>query len=175
MAQPLQGANLIAAYNAGPSHVKEWLSDSDEENDKNVCFTSDGIYLNPASSRVKNIILSAVREILTNYRVAGIQYDDYFYPTVAESFDEDSYKAYTSGTETPLELSHWRRQNVNSLILCTYNVVKAAKGDRIFGVSPAADLERCYNELYADVETWVSGGYVDYILPQLYFGFVYPN
>ena len=155
--------------------VQEWLSDSDEENDKNVCFTSDGIYLNPASSRVKNIILSAVREILTNYRVAGIQYDDYFYPTVAESFDEDSYKAYTSGTETPLELSHWRRQNVNSLILCTYNVVKAAEGDRIFGVSPAADLERCYNELYADVETWVSGGYVDYILPQLYFGFEYPN
>lgn len=155
--------------------VKSWLTDGDKENDKNVCFTENGIYLNPASSQVKSIILSAVREILNGYRVAGIQFDDYFYPTVDESFDEESYEEYVNSAESPLELSHWRRMNVNALILSTYNVVKAAGADKVFGVSPAADLERCYNELYADVETWLSGGYVDYILPQLYFGFEYPN
>jgi len=44
----------------------------------------------------------------------------------------------------------------------------------LFGVSPAADIDRCYNSLYADVEAWLDGEYIDYMMPQLYFGFEYP-
>ena len=38
-----------------------------------------------------------------------------------------------------------------------------------------ASIEKNYNELYADVKTWVESGCLDAVIPQLYFGFDYPD
>lgn len=156
------------------SPAKQWLTDDNTENDKNVCITENGIYLNPAENEVKKLILKGVREIIENYSVDGVHLDDYFYPTTAVSFDETSYGEYKQTVHVPLDLGDWRRQNVNSLIHTLYCAIKAYNKDIMFGISPAADIDRCYNELYADIEGWAHGGYVDYIMPQLYFGFEYP-
>ncbi len=156
------------------SPAKIWLNDDNDGNDTNVCITDTGIYLNPAAAEVKKLILSGIREIIENYAVDGIHLDDYFYPTTDPSFDEALYTEYKQSTQTILDLPDWRRQNVSSLIHTLYCAVKAFNKNIQFGVSPAADIERCYNELYADVEGWAHGGYVDYIMPQLYFGFEYP-
>ena len=157
------------------SPARAYLEDADTSNDKNVCITDGGIYLNPASSQVRRLILCGIREILDNYKVDGIHFDDYFYPTVDAKFDEASYKEYADSTENPLWLEDWRRQNVNTLLNSCYCAVKQAGSDILFGVSPAADINRCYNTLFADIEGWLGGGYVDYIMPQLYFGFEYPK
>ena len=139
----------------------------------NVSFTENGIYLNPAGEQVRAKITAAVREIINGYAVDGIHFDDYFYPTTSPSFDEALYSEYLKGNDQPLTLEEWRRVNVNSLILGVGLAVRA-KGGLKFGISPAADLDYCYNTLYADVEGWLGGGYIDYIIPQLYFGFDYP-
>ena len=157
------------------SPPKQWLTDDTKANDKNVGITDSGIYLNPAESDVRKLILKGVREILENYAVDGVHLDDYFYPTTAAAFDETSYNEYKQTVSVPLDLADWRRQNVNSLIHTLYCAVKAHNKNIMFGVSPAADIDRCYNELYADIESWAHGGYVDYIMPQLYFGFEYPK
>ena len=47
--------------------------------------------------------------------------------------------------------------------------------DIVFSVSPMASIQKNYNELYADVEAWVESGCIDCIIPQLYFGFDYPD
>ena len=156
-----------------PAYI--WLNDETPENDVNVCFTDSGIYLNPAAPEVKKLILKGVRVIIDNYEVAGIHFDDYFYPTTDAAFDEAAYKQYQSTAELPLTLAEWRRMNVNSLINSVYCAVKEKNSAMQFGVSPAADLDRCYNTLYADIEGWIGGGYIDYIMPQLYFGFEYPR
>lgn len=156
------------------SPAKRWLSDEDPDNDKNICITDSGIYLNPAESDCKRLVLDGVREIIDTYDVDGIHIDDYFYPTTNASFDKVSYEAYSGNCEQPLTLDEWRRKNVNSLINSIYCTVKAKDQNIAFGVSPAADLDRNYNTLYADIEGWLGGGYVDYIMPQLYFGFEYP-
>lgn len=156
------------------SPAKQWLTDDNAANDKNVCITDSGIYLNPAESEVKKLILGGVREIIENYAVDGVHLDDYFYPTTAAAFDEESYSEYKQTVSVPLDLGDWRRQNVNGLIHTLYCAVKAYNKNIMFGISPAADIDRCYNELYADIEGWAHGGYVDYIMPQLYFGFEYP-
>lgn len=44
-----------------------------------------------------------------------------------------------------------------------------------FGISPAGNMQLNYDELYADTEAWVENGYVDYLIPQLYFGYTFPN
>ncbi|MBQ0083867.1 MAG: family 10 glycosylhydrolase [Clostridiales bacterium] len=157
------------------SPARKFLEDQNTENDKNVCVTKAGIYLNPAENEVRRLILCGVREILENYDVDGIHFDDYFYPTTDEKFDEASYKEYEASAEYPLDIGNWRRQNVNTLLNACYCAVKQKGENLVFGISPAADIDKCYNSMYADVEGWLGGGYIDYIMPQLYFGFRYPK
>lgn len=137
--------------------------------------TKKGIYLNPASVAAQKLIVDGVREIVENYNVDGIHMDDYFYPTTDAEFDKADYSAYTRSAAVPLSLANWRRSNVNALVSGINTVVKGQGKNIQFGISPAADLNRCYNTLYADIEGWIGGEYVDYIMPQLYFGFEYPN
>lgn len=154
------------------SPVYKWLYDDNPENDVNVCF-ANGIYLNPAETQVQKLILDGIKEIIQRYDVDGIHFDDYFYPTTEASFDEKSYQRYCDTTQKPLELPDWRRANVNTLISSCYNTIKYENEQILFSISPAASVEKNYNEFYADVKTWIKDGYVDVIIPQLYFGFKY--
>lgn len=164
--------NIDALDAASP--VRVWLEDEDTENDANVCF-SNGIYLDPSRAEVRRLVIDGVREILRNYAVDGIHFDDYFYPTAEPEFDAVSYNAYTSECEEPLELAEWRRASVNQIISGTYTAVKFFSNDLIFSVSPAASLRKNREELFADVAAWTANGCVDWIIPQLYFGFEYPE
>lgn len=173
---PYRVSTASADINTLPdaSPAKKFLTDDDPSNDNDVCFTENGIFLNPSGVHAKLLVLSGIREILDNYDVDGIHFDDYFYPTVSADFDKTSYENYTRETSLPLTLEDWRRQNVNALLNACYCAVKQKGKDILFGVSPAADIDRCYNTLFADIEGWIGGGYIDYIMPQLYFGFEYP-
>ena len=90
-----------------------------------------------------------------------------------ESFDQTDYSAYVNANGNPLSLADWRRENVNRMLKSVYNTVKSYGNDIAFGVSPAGNNERNYDELYADTDAWINGGYIDYIIPQLYFGYNY--
>ena len=151
----------------------KWLTDQDAANDINISF-SNGIYLNPASGEAQRLVIDGIREVLLKYSIDGIHFDDYFYPTTAPEFDKTSYENYTAGSQNPLELAFWRRANVNALISGCYTAIKFIDKDIIFSVSPAASVGKNYSEYYADVSAWVKSGCVDWIIPQLYFGFEYP-
>lgn len=144
------------------------------EGNKNVVI-SNGIYLNPAESEVQQLVINGVREVITNYNVDGIHFDDYFYPTTNKEFDKASFEEYKSITKDALSLEDWRRNNVNSLISGCYNAIKYYNEKIEFSISPAASINGNYNTMYADIRAWVDGEYVDCIIPQLYFGFYYPD
>lgn len=144
----------------------KWL-----DTDKVVVVDKTGIFYNPADKDVIDLVVRGVEEIVRNYAVDGIHFDDYFYPTTDESFDSSYYKSYKS-TGGRLSLAAWRRQNVNELISEVYSAIKSINPDCVFGVSPTGNTNSNYSTLYCDVYTWVtSAGYVDYICPQLYYGF----
>ncbi len=150
---------------ASSSPAYKWL------NTDKVIVLDNGIYYNPADEEVIELIVSGVEEIVRKYDVDGIHFDDYFYPTTAESFDRNHYNDYLASGGTK-SLASWRRSNVNTLIKKVYSAIKAIDGNCRFGVSPAGNMDQNYNTLYCDVNTWVtSAGYVDYICPQIYFGF----
>ncbi len=155
-----------------PAYI--WLNDDIEDNDNNIGF-ANGIYLNPSSNEVRKLVLDEIRELLKKYDIAGIHFDDYFYPTQNESFDKNSYYEYKNTAENNLNLSDWRRENVNMLISSCQNVVKYSNKNIVFSISPTASNKNNYENLYADVEKWVKNGWVDEIIPQLYFGFDYPD
>ncbi len=148
------------------SIVKWWRVPALKE--RYLPVVDDRVYLNPAYSEVRELIVHGVREIIQNYSVDGIHMDDYFYPTTDTSFDAEAYTLYGNG----MSLGDFRRNNINLLVKELYAAVKEEDKNLLFGISPAGTLEKDYAELYADVYTWCnSDGYVDYLCPQLYFGF----
>lgn len=137
----------------------------------NLMVCDSGIYFNPASDEVTELISNGVKEIVQNYEIDSVCFDDYFYPSTDEEIDKSSYEAYKKNSGD-LSLEDWRRENVNKMIKSVSSTVKSVKENVTFGVSPASDIENNYNSLYADVEKWCTQeGYVDYICPQIYFGF----
>ena len=141
----------------------------------NLIVCDSGIYFNPASDEVNKLIVNGVKEIIDNYEVNSICFDDYFYPSSSKKIDSSSFENYkNSGGE--LELDDWRRENVSNMVKSVYKAVKAADSNITFGISPAANMENDYSSLYADVERWsTEKGFVDYICPQIYFGFQNEN
>ncbi|MBP0990152.1 MAG: family 10 glycosylhydrolase [Oscillospiraceae bacterium] len=145
----------------------KWLG-----NGENVVVLADSIFYNPASRDVRTLIIDGITEIITNYDVDGIHFDDYFYPDPDESFDDGFYSEYLSSVSSaPLSISDWRRENINIFIKEVYSAIKSIDPDVLFGISPQGNSFNNYNRQYIDVPFILShSGYVDYIAPQIYFG-----
>ena len=141
-----------------------------EENNGDIISTSSGVYFNPSSLKVQSLILSGVGELLKKYNIKGIHIDDYFYPSDLNDEDKAQYEVYRKNGGM-LDISQWRRENVNALVSAMYLKVKSFGGDKLFSVSPAGNIDKNYSQLYADVGLWCKGGYCDMVLPQIYFGF----
>ena len=149
--------------------IRKWLDDEDLCG-KYMVQVGDNWYLNPAYAEVRELILDGAREIMQKYDFDGLHMDDYFYPTTEASFDAAAYKEYKqNGGKKSVE--SFRKENLNLLVSGLWQMTKSVNPEMIFGISPAGNNQLNYNELYADVGTWVKGGYVDYIIPQLYFGY----
>ena len=145
--------------NTNPAY--KWL------NTNNVKIIKDkGIFYNPSSEEVINLIIEGVKEIVRNYKIDGILLDDYFYPD--DTIDLENYQKVAS----QISLTDYRLNKVNELVSGIYKSIKEINNKIQFGISPDGNLDNNYNIHYADVKTWLSeDGYIDYIMPQLYYGF----
>lgn len=125
---------------------------------------NQGIYYNPSSQEVEDLIIAGIEELIQNYAIDGIHFDDYFYPD--ETIDEAEYQEY----QLAMTKEEFRLAKVNQLVRRVYDTVK--KKDLVFGISPEGNIENNYQRNYADVKTWLKeDGYIDYIMPQIYYGF----
>ncbi|MFI0490487.1 glycoside hydrolase family 10 protein [Flavobacterium sp.] len=146
-------------------------------------------YYNPALPEVQTLLVSVVNEVVRNYDVDAIHFDDYFYPykVAGEVFnDAAAYAKYGGG----LSLDNWRRSNVNNLVKSVHYSIKNSKPWVQFGISPfgvwrnksvdpkGSDTQAGqtnYDDLYADPLAWMENGWVDYIVPQLYWSLDHPK
>ena len=149
-----------------------------------VYHANGEVFMNPGEPQSQELILQAVEELVENYDLAGIHYDDYFYPD-GDFEDGETYAKYGAGYAS---IEDWRRNNVDTLIKETYDLVKASGKDMLFGVSPSgvwADKAsnplgsdtyggpESYYRHYADSRKWVKEGWVDYLTPQIYWNIGY--
>jgi len=129
---------------------------------------SGTLYYNPGIPEVRELIAAGCAEIAANYEVDGILFDDYFYPYPVDGAEYDDSIAYQKyGDGEPI--ADWRRENVTKLLRQVSAAV--ASHHAVFGVSPQARMDINYGTQYADIRTWVAEGLVDYLCPQIYFGF----
>lgn len=133
--------------------------------------TETGIILDPSNEKARNLIVDGIIEIVKNYDIDGIQFDDYFYPENIGDADSESYEKYTAemGNDSSMNIENWRKANVNMLVCETYRAIHSNSDDVVFGISPQGNIEN-NEKLYADVKSWCTcKGFVDYICPQIYF------
>jgi len=166
----MTGGKLPAELSSDNPYVK-FRTDENAENDLWVIDYNNGKFYNPGEAGARELIVNGMAEIAANYNVDGLHWDDYFYPANDESFDDSvSYQRYlaSGGTGTLIE---WRTENINTLVRDTYNKIKAANSNCVFGISPAGNINNCL-KMGADVYEWGRvEGYVDYICPQVYWSF----
>ena len=163
----------VNPYRVTASQTPSKLSENNPYmKDKSLGIVTDsGIILDPSNKKARKLITDGVREIVENYPVDGVQYDDYFYPADIENSDSARYSEYidSAGTQGAMTLEQWRTANVNLLIAETYIAVHQSSQNAVFGISPQGNLGN-NAQLCADVVSWCGiQGYADYICPQIYF------
>ncbi len=152
-----------------------------------LTYANGGSILDPGNPEVRERITDIVHEIISDYDVDGIVFDDYFYayggtPEALDQYSQDKWKP------EDMNLHDWRRRNVNQMVAAVYETIQQNKPWVTFGVSPfgiwtvdpvvAASYGLtlpqgitgmdAYKVIYCDPLAWLQEGTVDYVSPQIY-------
>jgi len=139
------------------------------------------VYYNPGIPEARKYVEDSILEPVAKYDIDGVHFDDFFYPYPAPKKDfpdQAAYAQYGNGADK----GDWRRQNVNQFVQEMSQRIKEIKPWVKFGISPfgiwrnqQTDPEgsatrglQSYDAIYADTRLWVRKGWLDYVVPQLY-------
>ncbi|MRN53575.1 family 10 glycosylhydrolase [Paenibacillus monticola] len=138
-------------------------------------------YINPGIPQARQSIIDTVMEVVNGYDIDGVHLDDYFYPSDSSFADDVAYQTYNSKAISSKE--NWRRDNINEFVHELGTEIHAAKPSVSYGISPfgvwrnkktdstGSDTTAgvsAYDNMYADVRTWIKEGWIDYVAPQIY-------
>jgi len=147
--------------------------------------------VDPGIPEAREWIKSKVMEVVKNYDIDGIHFDDYFYNEAykGELDDTDTFNKHGSGLFSNKD--DWRRNNTYLLIKELSNEIRTRKPWVKFGISPSAvwgnkkdghpDGSNTnagvpnYDRSFADTKKWVEEELIDYIAPQVYYSFANPH
>ena len=178
----------VNPYRANANKTKNKLVWHHIYYEKRYMFFSYGnqLLFNPGVPDSRKHIVKVISDIVKRYDIDGIHMDDYFYPYPIQGLklpDNDTFKRYGLNKGYELnEIDRWRRDNVNKLVKEVSDTIKAIKPYVKFGISPfgiyrnkqqdATGSETNglsnYDNLYADTQLWINMGWLDYVIPQLY-------
>ena len=172
---------------ASRGSLSTWNTDIDNQFKDNGWLMTNGSYtvLNPALDETREHIVKVCKEIITNYSVEGMIFDDYFYPTggTPEDSTAPDYQLWKD-SGTTLSIGDWRRENVDKMVTDVYNMVQETRPEVRFGIAPPGTAgasaskygltiwkngyDTQYTSLYSDPLSWMNKGIVDYVSPQIY-------
>ncbi|MEU5276757.1 glycoside hydrolase family 10 protein [Streptomyces asoensis] len=140
------------------------------------------LYYNPGLPEVRAFVQDAIMDAVKKYPLDAVHFDDYFYPypVAGQTFDDEA--AYDTYGGAFSSRAAWRRDNVDKLVLETAARIKAVRPTTQFGISPfgvwrnastdsrGSDTRalQSYDDIHADTRKWVREGWLDYVVPQLY-------
>ncbi|WP_181309014.1 glycoside hydrolase family 10 protein [Rufibacter sp. XAAS-G3-1] len=145
-------------------------------------------YFRPGLPEVRAYIINIIMDVVRNYDIDAVHFDDYFYPypTKDPYPDDEDFARYGTNFANKAD---WRRYNVDEVIRVLSDSIKQEKPFVKFGISPfgiwrnvsqdprGSDTKggvNNYDDLYSDVRGWLEKGWIDYNVPQIYFHIGYP-
>lgn len=145
----------------------------------------DKKYFNPGVPEVWTWLVHVISDVVSRYDIDAVHFDDYFYPYRIAGKEFPDYRTWLSYGKN-LSIEDWRRHNVDTVIQMVSVAIKQIKPWVKFGISPfgvwrnlpedpdGSDThggQTDYDDLYANVLLWLKNGWIDYVVPQLYWEF----
>ncbi|CCF14904.1 uncharacterised BCR, COG1649 family protein [Brevibacillus laterosporus GI-9] len=142
------------------------------------------LYINPGIPEARQQIIKEIMEVVNRYQIDGVHLDDYFYPSDGVFPDDATFKAYNFNSFATK--AEWRRDNINQFVRQLGEAIHSAKPQVQYGISPfgvwrnksmdstGSDTKAgvtAYDNMHADVRTWIKQGWIDYVMPQIYWSF----
>ncbi|MBW4642067.1 MAG: glycoside hydrolase family 10 protein [Goleter apudmare HA4340-LM2] len=137
--------------------------------------THNRVWLNPFRPEVQQFIQDLIVEIVRNYDIDGIQFDDHFglpselgYDayTVALYKKEHRGKAPSKNSKDP-EWVRWRASKITDYMKRVFTAIKATKKNCIVSVAPNPQ-RFSYEYFLADWQRWERMGIVEDLVVQIY-------
>ena len=139
-------------------------------------------YFEPSLQETRDFLCKVVADLVTRYDIQAIHMDDYFYPYPVAGQDFPDAEAFAKNPRGFDNIGDWRRDNVNLAIEQVRNTINSIKPHVQFGISPFGIWRnkkndprgsetnglQNYDQLYADILLWMEKGWIDYVVPQLY-------
>ncbi|MFZ1024974.1 MAG: glycoside hydrolase family 10 protein [Limnoraphis robusta] len=133
------------------------------------------VWLNPFHPEVQQFILDLIAEIVTNYEVDGIQFDDHFGLPSEFGYDQYTVSLYQAEHQgkSPSEdffetyWVRWRADKLNQFMKRVFETVKAIDQDCIISLSPNP-LHFALPAYLQDWFTWERKGWIEEIVLQVY-------
>ncbi|WP_163215981.1 family 10 glycosylhydrolase [Clostridium thermarum] len=166
---------------------KEWIV---KYSGNKTCY-----WINLGIPEARQYVIDTIAEVVRNYNIDAVHLDDYFYPypvyttdssgkNVKVDFpDSNEYRLYGSGYSSK---DDWRRDNVNKFVRDLAARIKQEKANVKFGISPFGIWKNStseggagtsgmssYYDLYTDSKAFITNGWIDYIIPQIYWNMGY--
>jgi uncharacterized lipoprotein YddW (UPF0748 family) len=150
------------------------------------------VWMDPSEPEVRAHALAVILDVVRRYDVDGVHIDDYFYPYQERDRrnrlipfpDDRNWERYRARGGT-LSRDDWRRSHVDGFVRELYDAVKVEKrwvkvGISPFGIwrpghPPSVRGLDAYRDLYADARKWLNEGWLDYMVPQLYWRIAAPE
>ena len=140
---------------------------------------------NPGLPEVRSLIVQVIMDVVRNYDIDGVHFDDYFYPDQSGGKPIPDTDAYIRYGKDFANIKDWRLNNVDTLIRTLSDSIRAEKKYVKFGISPFGIWKNkrqdpegsltnggsSYYEMYADTRKWLQKGWIDYVNPQIYWPF----
>ena len=170
---PYRAERSIGGYTLADNHIRkqhpEWTLE----------FSSGIAIINPGIPDARQYVIDVIMDVVRNYDVDGVHFDDYFYPYSGTTTEDQATFATYGGPFG--DIRTWRTYNINMFVKGVYQAIKAERPDVDFGISPFGIWRSgvpsgitglsAVDVLYADALNWLNQGWVDYIMPQLYWAF----
>jgi uncharacterized lipoprotein YddW (UPF0748 family) len=139
-------------------------------------------WLNPGLPEVRAYVLKVVMDVVRRYPIDGVHFDDYFYPYQIKNqkfHDEQTFVQYSRGIRN---LNNWRRDNINLFVKSVSDSIRNIKPGLKFGISPSgiwknkssdplgssSSGSESFDNTYSDSRKWLKEGWIDYLVPQVY-------
>jgi uncharacterized lipoprotein YddW (UPF0748 family) len=126
---------------------------------------------NPGLPGVRRYTVAVAMDIVRGYEIDGIHFDFTRYPARGMD-DESTYEFFGRGVPK----AQWRRDNVSAFIRDVRDSIRLVKPAMKIGAAPIGVFNggvfrnalHSFEDVYQDSRRWLSEGWVDYLVPQLY-------
>jgi len=170
--QPPARTEPLHVYHQHP----EWLCV--DANGKRMNLGDHYLYLSPGIPSVQDYLQEVALDLSKNYDIDGIHFDYIRYPENSDqlgySRDAVSVARFRSANGNPRDLAwdDWQRDQINQFIRNFYEAVWQIKPKLKVSAAVLGNYDRAQNSsyfsVYQDSRRWLKEGWIDFLLPMIY-------